>query len=90
MQYAIGLHNYQSFNLYIHIGADFEGTAPNGETISFNNYYMEKNHRPFLAVSGEFHFSRMDAQRWEDELSKCAWAASMCIYLSFLESYRRG
>ena len=69
MQYALDLHNYRASTLYS-LGADFERTAPNGETISFNNYYMEKNHRPFLAVSGEFHFSRMDAQRWEDELIK--------------------
>ena len=31
---------------------------------------MERNGRPFFGVSGEFHFSRMNAERWEDELIK--------------------
>ena len=69
MQYVLDLRHYQASSLYS-LGEDFAGTAPNGETISFNNYYMEKNQHPFLAISGEFHFSRMNAQRWEDELIK--------------------
>ena len=34
------------------------------------NYYMTLNGKPFFGISGEFHFSRCDAQRWEDELLK--------------------
>ena len=52
------------------LGEDFSGSAPNGERISFNSFFMEKNGRPFFPVSGEFHYSRMDSRRWEDELIK--------------------
>ena len=52
------------------LGDDFRGENGRGESISFTNYYMQKNGRPFLGVSGEFHFSRMSDERWEDELIK--------------------
>ncbi|MBW3093609.1 beta-galactosidase [Bifidobacterium sp. 82T10] len=47
-------------------------TNPNGDSIDFTNYYMTLNGKPFFGVSGEFHFSRMDESRWDDELAKCA------------------
>ena len=52
------------------LGPDFTGSAPSGERVSFNSYYMEKNGSPFFPVSGEFHYSRMDDFRWEDEIIK--------------------
>ena len=52
------------------LGPDFSGSAPSGERVSFNSFYMEKNGRPFFPVSGEFHYSRMDDCRWEDEIIK--------------------
>ena len=69
MRYAIDL---KSFHLSptVSLGADFTGGSRRGDTFSFNNYYMEKNGRPFFPVSGEFHYSRMDDARWEDELIK--------------------
>lgn len=48
----------------------FGGSNPNGERLSFSNYYLERNGQPFFAISGEFHFSRYDHLRWEDELIK--------------------
>ena len=52
------------------LGEDFSGTSRDGETFSFNNYFALKNGKPMIPVSGEFHFSRMDPERWEDELIK--------------------
>lgn len=52
------------------LGQDFCGTSKDGTEISFTNYYMQKNGKPFFGVSGEFHFSRMSDARWEDELIK--------------------
>lgn len=52
------------------LGADFRGSNPAGEEISFSNYYMKKNGKPFFGISGEFHFSRCDDSRWEDEIIK--------------------
>ncbi|MCR4729155.1 MAG: beta-galactosidase [Lachnospiraceae bacterium] len=52
------------------LGTDFRGKSKNGDEISFNNYYPEKNGKPFFGISGEFHFSRVSASDWEDELIK--------------------
>lgn len=52
------------------LGEDFRGISRDGEEISFTNYYMQKNGQPFFGVSGEFHYSRMSENRWEDELIK--------------------
>ena len=52
------------------LGADFSDASPAKERISFNSFYMERAGKPFYPVSGEFHYSRMDERRWEDELIK--------------------
>ena len=69
MRYEIDLKNHSLSPVYT-LGEDFSGVSPDGDTLSINNYYLEKNGKPFLAVSGEFHYSRMDDRRWEDELIK--------------------
>lgn len=69
MRYTLDLSDYKAAPL-TSLGADFAGSDPSGSSMAFNNYYMEKDHRPFYAVSGEFHYSRMDERRWEDELIK--------------------
>lgn len=69
MEYRIDLSEYRDGPRF-DLGEDFRGCSPAGERLSFNNYYMEMNGEPFYPVSGEFHFSRMDDGRWEDELIK--------------------
>ena len=59
MRYEMDLKEYQPSSRYS-LGEDFSGSSANGDAISFNNYFMEKNGRPFFAVSGESHYSRMD------------------------------
>lgn len=73
MKYRISLENITEKKIYP-LGEDFHGISKSGEEISFTNYYMEKNGKPFFAVSGEFHFSRMEDSRWEDELIKMKMA----------------
>src|SRR5690242_16352624 len=46
------------------------GTAPDGQSIEFTNYYMLLNGKPSIPVMGEFHFSRYPCQGWEEELLK--------------------
>lgn len=46
------------------------GVDPRGNRISFTNYYMELNGRPFFPISGEFHYSRYPYESWEDEIVK--------------------
>jgi hypothetical protein len=43
---------------------------PNGDRISFTNYFMELNGKPFLGVCGEFHYARYSPDAWEDEILK--------------------
>ena len=52
------------------LGEDFRGIAPSGDELSLTNYYFEKNGAPYFGVSGEFHFSRVPEDQWEDELIK--------------------
>ncbi len=69
MDYKLNLENIKEKEIRP-LGEDFKGTSAGGEEISFTNYYMMKNGKPFFGVSGEFHFSRMSDTRWEDEMIK--------------------
>ncbi len=69
MGYSVDLRDFKPQPLY-DLGEDFTGRSAGGGEISFNNYYMEKDRKPYFAVSGEFHYSRMVPERWEDELIK--------------------
>jgi Glycosyl hydrolases family 35/Beta-galactosidase, domain 2 len=50
------------------------GVNKTGDKYSFTNYYMEKNGRPFFGISGEFHYSRYNCEKWEDEIIKMKMA----------------
>ena len=69
MRYVLDVRNLKGKNIYP-LGRDFRGVSSRGEKLAFTNYYIEKNGEPFYGVSGEFHFSRMSEDRWEDELIK--------------------
>jgi len=69
MNYELDLRCLKEKKIYS-LGKDFQGISQNGEELSFTNYYMRKNGKPFFGVSGEFHYSRMSDVRWEDELIK--------------------
>ncbi len=69
MDYSVDLRDFKPQPLY-DLGEDFTGRSAGGGEISFNNYYMETDRKPYFAVSGEFHYSRMAPERWEDELIK--------------------
>jgi len=66
--YSITVKNDKKriFSGHIKLG----GSNPDGETLSFTNYYMERDGRPFFGICGEFHFSRYDERFWEDEIIK--------------------
>jgi len=46
------------------------GSSSSGETISVNNYFISKNHKPFIPITGEFHFSRYPNQYWDEAIKK--------------------
>ena len=49
---------------------DLGGENPDGEEISVNSYYIEKDGKPFFPVIGEFHYSRLSEAYWEEEILK--------------------
>lgn len=69
MTYELSLQDFKEKDIYS-LGEDFHGKSADGTELSFTNYYMERNKKPFFGVSGEFHYSRMSDTRWEDELIK--------------------
>lgn len=70
--YRINVKNTQKeiYPLETNLG----GSNIAGEHYSFTNYYMEKNGVPFFGISGEFHFSRYNCEKWEDEIIKMKMA----------------
>jgi hypothetical protein len=46
------------------------GSSPDGGRIEAGSYYLERDGRPWFAVSGEAHYSRMDPRDWRDSLAK--------------------
>ena len=46
------------------------GTAPDGGSREVNSFYMLRNGKPMLPVTGEFHYSRYPAEQWEQAILK--------------------
>jgi len=46
------------------------GRAQNGDQISVNNYYISKNKKAIIPITGEFHFSRYPEKYWEESIKK--------------------
>lgn len=69
MTYTLDARDFKEKNIW-DLGQEFSGKTPLGEEISFTNYYMQRNKKPFFGISGEFHFTRMDENYWEDEIAK--------------------
>ena len=69
MNYQVSAPDFRKKGIY-DLGDDFRGTNPQGQDIGFTNYYMTLEGKPFFGISGEFHFSRCDHRRWEDEIIK--------------------
>lgn len=46
------------------------GENPAGERIEVTSLYFTRNDKPWIAVMGEFHFSRYDRNYWHEELCK--------------------
>ena len=46
------------------------GTNSKGDKISVNNYFLSFNDKPFIPVTGEFHFSRYANQYWDESIRK--------------------
>lgn len=67
--YYLDLTGYKEKGI-IPLSDKFRGKDPKGNEISFTNYYMELNGRPFFGISGECHYSRVYEEQWEDTVLK--------------------
>jgi hypothetical protein len=45
-------------------------TAPGGHTLGLNDRYLLRDGNPWLPVMGEFHFSRVPREQWDEQLLK--------------------
>lgn len=61
--------NYQKKEI-IHNHLKLGGSNKDGDRIDINSLYLTKNDKPFIAVMGEYHFSRTKRETWYDELCK--------------------
>lgn len=67
--YSLDLRHIASKEIY-HLGEKFSGTNPEGKEISFTNYAMMVDKKPFFGVSGEMHYCRVNPDQWEDAVLK--------------------
>lgn len=68
-EYTLDLTQVRKQKVYP-LGDRFCGASSDGHEISFTNVSMQKDGRPFFAVSGELHFSRVSPDQWDDSVVK--------------------
>ena len=45
-------------------------TSVSGQTLEINSRYLARNGHPWVPLMGEFHYSRVPARDWDEELAK--------------------
>lgn len=58
-------------------------TSPAGQTIGVNTTYLTLNGKPWLPVMGEFHFTRVPEDEWEEQILKMK-AAGVTIISTYV------
>ena len=46
------------------------GANPAGDVIDVNNYFLTYNDKPFMPITGEFHYFRYPEKYWDESLKK--------------------
>lgn len=69
MMYTLELYHEAPKEIYP-LSDKFRGTSPDGHEISFTNYAMLIDRKPFFGISGEMHFCRVAPDQWEDAVLK--------------------
>lgn len=69
MEHQLNLRNFKKKEIH-RLSDRFYGKSEDGKELSFNNYYMEMNGKPFFGISGECHYSRVSENQWEDTILK--------------------
>src|SRR5215469_18072488 len=60
-----------------------KAVSPTGHTIGMNSRYLIRDGKPWLPVMGEFHYSRVPATEWEQEVLKMK-AAGVSIISTYV------
>lgn len=66
--YKIDVSNSEQKIIRGHL--DLGGSNPDGDSISVNSFYIERNGKPFIPVIGEFHYSRYPNKYWDEQIKK--------------------
>lgn len=67
--YVLDIAGYPEKEIYqghLNLG----GSNPQGKSVDFNSYYMIRDGKPFIPVTGEFHYFRFPHEYWEQEILK--------------------
>lgn len=70
MEHHIDIGNIRKQNIFSLPKDKFSGKDKDGTELGFSNYYMMIDGKPFFAISGECHYSRVPEDRWEDTVLK--------------------
>lgn len=70
MEYCLNLKNVNEKRIYPLSHKFYGKDDVNHREISFTNYYMQINKKPFMGISGECHYSRVWESQWEDTILK--------------------
>ncbi len=74
MEHYMDLRNAEKKHI-VPISDKFGGKdSVHNKELSFTNYYMEINGKPFMGISGECHYSRVHQEQWEDTILKMKMA----------------
>lgn len=74
MEYSMDLRKVEKKRI-VPISRKFCGKDfVHNKELSFTNYYMEIDGKPFLGISGECHYSRVHQEQWEDTILKMKMA----------------
>ena len=65
----INITDFKQKEIYT-LADTFLGTSADGSILDFTNYYMRINGKPFMGISGEMHFSRVNESKWEETILK--------------------
>ncbi len=83
--YSFDISNFKKKKL--NILKKLKGDNPNGDFIAVNNQHITKNGKPWIPITGEFHFSRYPEAFWEDAILKMKSSGLTAIASYVLWSY---
>lgn len=70
MEYVLDLTGLKGKKRFSLSGRFYGKDNVRGRELSFTNFCMQMNGKPFLGISGECHYARVHERQWEDTLLK--------------------